>query len=634
MNPPRETVHATGTQPAKDVPAEVRDNEQRLSALIQATTAVLWTADAQGGFLVPQPSWENYTGQRWPEYAGTGGLAAIHPEDRRRVEEAWLAGVRSSQPYQVEARLWHAAGGQYRHTVCRAAPVRNPDYSIREWVGTFEDVHQRWLAEENLRQSNAALRESEDHFRSTVELNPQIPWTATPEGKLEDFSPQWLALTGLTREQAFRGGWLQAPHPEDLPGLREQWAHSIRTGDPFDFEHRLRQADGSYRWMRTRARPRRDSKGKIVRWYAYTEDIDDRKRAEIELRRAKRQVDNILASIRESFIALDHQWRFTYVSDRVLAQTEKNREQLIGQKLWDVFPEARESGFWDGYHRCMHERVPLQFETTYPDMGRSFEVHAYPTDEGICAYILDITDRKQNEDALRKANAELEEFAHVASHDLQEPLRAVHIFTELLLKRFPVEDADASLYGGFIRQAVVRMVDLIRDLLSYSKIIHADRSLRSTAELSSSLAQALQALQARIDETGAIVTSDPLPVVLGDSALLSQVFQNLLSNSLKYRRDPLAPQIHIAAEPEREHWVIAVRDNGIGFEQQYAERIFRLFQRLHRDQYPGTGLGLAICQRIVQRCGGRMWAEGRPGQGATFFFSLPKAEGSGAASSL
>lgn len=634
MNPPRETVHATGTQPAKDVPAEVRDNEQRLSALIQATTAVLWTADAQGGFVVPQPSWENYTGQRWPEYAGTGGLAAIHPEDRPSVEEAWLAGVRSGQPYQVEARLWHAAGGQYRHIVCRAAPVRNPDYSIREWVGTFEDFHQRWLAEENLRQSNAALRESEDHFRHTVELNPQIPWTATPEGKLEDFSPQWLALTGLTREQAFMGGWLQAPHPEDLPGLRERWAHSIRTGEPFDLEHRLRSADGIYRWVRTRARPRRDSNGKIVRWYAYTEDIDDRKRAEIELRRAKRQVDNILASIRESFIALDHQWRFTYVSDRVLAQTEKSREQLIGQKLWDVFPEARESGFWDGYHRCMQERVPVQFETIYPDMGRFFEVHAYPTDEGICAYILDITDRKQNEDALRKANAELEEFAHVASHDLQEPLRAVHIFTELLLKRFPVEDTDASLYGGFIRQAVVRMVDLIRDLLSYSKIIHADPSLRSTADLSSSLAQALQALQARIDETGAIVTSDPLPLVLGDSALLSQVFQNLLSNSLKYRRDPLPPEIHIAAEPEREHWVIAVRDNGIGFEQQYAERIFRLFQRLHRDQYPGTGLGLAICQRIVQRCGGRMWAESKPGEGATFFFSLPKAEGSGAASPL
>lgn len=627
MNTPREPVHATATQPAKDVPAAVRENEQRLSALIQATTAVLWTADAQGSFVVPQASWENYTGQRWPEYAGSGCLAAIHPEDRRRVEEAWLAGVRSSQPYQVEARLWHAAGGQYRNTICRAAPVRNSDYSIREWVGTFEDVHQRWLAEENLRSSNEALRESEDHFRHTVELNPQIPWTATPDGKLEDFSSQWLALTGLTRQEAFTGGWLQAPHPEDLPSLRERWAHSIRTGEPFDLEHRLRRADGSYRWVRTRARPRRDSDGRIVRWYAYTEDIDDRKRAEIELRRAKRQVDNILASIRESFIALDHQWRFTYVSDRVVARTGRSREELIGQKLWDVFPEARESGFWDGYHRCMQERAPVRFESTYPEMGGLFEVHAYPTDEGICAYILDVTERKQNEEALRKANAELEEFAHVASHDLQEPLRAVHIFTELLLKRFPVDDPDASLYGGFIRQAVVRMVELIHDLLSYSKIIHTDRSIRSTADLSVSLEQALQALRARIHETGALVTSDRLPVVQGDSALLTQVFQNLLSNSLKYRRDQLPPEIHIGAEPEREHWVIAVRDNGIGFEQQYAERIFRLFQRLHRDQYPGTGLGLAICQRIVQRCGGRMWAESKPGEGATFFFSLPKAAG-------
>jgi len=627
MNGPQDRAYAAGTQPAKDVPVEVRENEQRLSALIQATTAVLWTADARGGFVTPQPSWENYTGQRWPEYAGTGALSAIHPEDRRRVEEASLAGVRSSQPYQVEARLWHAAGGQYRHTICRAAPVRNSDYSIREWVGTFEDVHQRWLAEESLRQSNAALRESEDHFRHTVDLNPQIPWTATPEGKLEDFSPQWLALTGLTRQQAFLGGWLQAPHPEDLPALRERWAHSIRTGEPFDLEHRLRGADGRYRWVRTRAQPRRDTQGKIVRWHAYTEDIDDRKRAEIELRRALRQVDNILASIRESFIALDHQWRFTYVTNRVITRTGKSRDELIGQKLWDVFPEARESGFWDGYHRCMRERVPVQFESSYPEMGRSFEVHAYPTDEGLCAYILDVTERKQNEDALLKANAELEEFAHVASHDLQEPLRAVHIFTELLLKRFPVDDPDATLYGGFIRQAVVRMVELIHDLLSYSKVVHIDRSIRSSADLSSSLAQAVQTLRTRLDETGATVTNEWLPVVQGDGALLSQVFQNLLSNSLKYRRDHVPLQIDITAEADREQWIIAVKDNGIGFEQQYAERIFRLFQRLHRDRYPGTGLGLAICQRIVQRCGGRMWAEGKPGEGASFYFALPKAEG-------
>src|SRR5581483_7815046 len=128
------------------------------------------------------------------------------------------------------------------------------------------------------------------------------------------------------------------------------------------------------------------------------------------------------------------------------------------------------------------------------------------------------------------ANTELEEFAHVASHVLQEPLRTVHIFTELLLKRFPIDDPDASLYGGFIRHSVVRMLDLIRDLLSYSKIIHTDRLIRSTADLSSSLAQALETLRPRIDESGAVVTAGPLPRVRGDSALLSQVFQNLLSN--------------------------------------------------------------------------------------------------------
>jgi signal transduction histidine kinase len=228
---------------------------------------------------------------------------------------------------------------------------------------------------------------------------------------------------------------------------------------------------------------------------------------------------------------------------------------------------------------------------------------------------------------LRRSNADLTQFAYVASHDLQEPLRTVGIYTQMLLRRVLPRDPEAERYAGFIRQGVRRMEELIRDLLSYSRTLQADEQPRRTADLSEVLAQTLALLQDRINETGAVITSEPLPVVAGDNSQLTLVFQNLLSNSLKYRRADVRTEIHLSAVRQGHEWVISVHDNGIGFEPQYAERIFGLFKRLHKDEYPGTGLGLAICQRILERSGGRIWAEGRPGEGATFFLALPGREG-------
>lgn len=472
-----------------------------------------------------------------------------------------------------------------------------------------------------------------------------------------------------------------------------------------------------------------------------------RKRSEIELRRATRQVENILASIRESFIALDRQWRFTFANDRVLDRAGLSREQLIGRNIWEVFPEARAS-FEEGYRRAMEGRVTVRFEALAELPPRAYEVHAYPTNEGLCAYILNITERKrteesarqlagiveatsdfvaiarldggivylnqagramigidgeagaqhlsdadlyppavlekkrsvwlpaalrdgsaggegalrardgreipasfvvvahfgpagepdyvstiardiaerqQTENALRKVNAELEEFAYVASHDLQEPLRSVNIYSELLLRRFPQPDAQAEQYTHFIHEGVARMDTLLHDLLSYSRVIHGEAQRDERADLAVALDLALQTMKRRIEEDGVVVHSGPLPVVRGEAGHLAHVFENLLSNSIKYRRKGVAAEIRISAAQNGDEWIIAVKDNGIGFEQRYAERIFRLFQRLHRNNYEGTGLGLAICQRIIERYGGRIWAEGDPARGATFYFALPKA---------
>jgi signal transduction histidine kinase len=232
---------------------------------------------------------------------------------------------------------------------------------------------------------------------------------------------------------------------------------------------------------------------------------------------------------------------------------------------------------------------------------------------------------------LTRVNRELEEFAYVSSHDLQEPLRMVNIYTHLILKATQEktdgkpDDDDVKLaqYREFVRQGIDRMEALIRDLLTFSRTIQSYEPPVGVADLSVSLKEALSVLSDRIEESGAVITAGSLPRVRADAAQMVHVFQNLLSNSIKYRTKGVPPEIHISSEESDGNWIVSVTDNGIGFDQKYAERIFGLFKRLHKDEYPGTGLGLAICQRLVERYGGRIWATSTAGLGATFYMALP-----------
>ena len=200
----------------------------------------------------------------------------------------------------------------------------------------------------------------------------------------------------------------------------------------------------------------------------------------------------------------------------------------------------------------------------------------------------------------------------------------VNVYTQLLVKRRLVDNEEANSYAEIITQGVRRMEALIDDVLSYSRVIHADTEA-GAIDLSAVLAEVLTNLKLQIEESGAQIRTMVLPWVRGEKLALTHVFQNLLSNSLKYRQPDVPLEIVISAEKKGPECLISVRDNGIGFDQQYAERIFGLFKRLHSDAYPGTGLGLAVCKRIVERYGGRIWAESKRNEGATFYFTLPGA---------
>lgn len=235
----------------------------------------------------------------------------------------------------------------------------------------------------------------------------------------------------------------------------------------------------------------------------------------------------------------------------------------------------------------------------------------------------EIAERKRTEEELARSNAELRQFAYVASHDLQEPLRMVSSYMQLLEQRYRGKlDSDADDFITYAVDGAKRMQKLINDLLTYSRLSTHGNDYQST-DCEAVLDFVLTNLQIAIEESGTVVTHDPLPTVMADNSQLGQLFQNLISNAIKFRGEE-PPRIHISAEQREKEWVFSVSDNGIGIDPKSVRRIFEIFQRLHgRVEYPGTGIGLAICKKIVECHGGRIWVESEPEAGAIFYFTIP-----------
>jgi PAS domain S-box-containing protein len=318
-------------------------------------------------------------------------------------------------------------------------------------------------------------------------------------------------------------------------------------------------------------------------------------------------------------------------------------EQVIGRTLKDA-------GFSDEVLVVLNRPVAEAFRTgkeqsvEFPFLGADglnyYQSRIVPergptgSIESVLAITEDITERKQAEEALRlsndelrRANADLDEFAYVASHDLREPLRMVNVYTQLLLRRHvKAQDGEAQTFAGIINDGVSRMEELIGDVLSYSRAVYDD-SIHQPVDLGAVLNTSLATIGELVNANSAVITADPLPQVLGNDFQLVQVFNNVLSNAIKYRKPNETPHIHVSAYRQNGECIVRISDNGIGFKPQYAERIFGLFKRLHKTEYPGTGLGLAICRRIIGRFGGRIWAESAgEGNGASLFFALPYLE--------
>jgi PAS domain S-box-containing protein len=376
----------------------------------------------------------------------------------------------------------------------------------------------------------------------------------------------------------------------------------------------------------------------VVGTACHARDITEKKKDAERLLSAYQENISILESITDGFFTLDKNWIVTYWNKEAERMLYQPRESIVGKNIWETYSETIPLKFYSEAHRSMQDQVAVKFEEFFSPLNLWIEASVYPTAHRLSIFFRDITVRREHEIAISDlneqlnkraeeliaSNAELEQFAYVASHDLQEPLRMVSSFLQLLEKKYKSQlDETATLYINYAVDGAERMKRLILDLLEYSRVGTNTDELVET-DFNEVLQQVVETFTTKIAANDAQIKTHPLPVAKASKMQMTQLLQNLVSNSFKYNTSPM-PQIEIGCDDNGDTWQFFVKDNGIGIDKKFFDKIFVIFQRLHnKSRFSGTGIGLAICKKIVERHGGSIWVQSMPGEGATFFFTIAK----------
>lgn len=634
---------------------ESRLNERRFRSLVEATTQIVWTRASHGNVTVEQPDWTRFTGQT-AEQLGWGWIDAVHPDDREHTRYSWMHAVETQTQYQVEHRL-RRHDGTYRFMRVRAIPIRSEDGTLLEWMGVHEDITERHDAEQQ-------LQEREARYRALVEYTIVGVTRISLDGQFIDVNPAAAAFLGYSQAELAGMKVKDVTYPDDLNdtfGALQQVLSGQR--DAVTLEKRYIRKDGQVVWSNSGVTAVRSESGDVSYLIAVISNITERKQAEAKLHQLNADLEHrvrertadlvqersflraLLESLAEGIVACDATGTLNLFNDATTrvyglpasplppdqwsAAYRLYRPDGVTPLLLEDIPlyralngeAVRDEDFVLVPHGKPRRYVTVSGSTIYSPSGEKL---------GAVVAIHDLTAQRKAEQEvqrinaeLRRSNAELAQFAAVASHDLKAPLRTITSYLQLLERRYQEElDEKARTLIAFTVDAATRMNVLIEDLLAYSRVgrerrirpVHAWRVLHDV----------LENLAATLQERGAQVTSGDLPVVLADETQVRQVLQNLIANAVKFQPEGRTPRIHIRAEQAGQQVHFQVSDNGIGIEKQYQERIFRIFQRLHgKDEFAGSGIGLAVVKKIIEEHGGSIWVESEIDRGTTFHFTLP-----------
>jgi PAS domain S-box-containing protein len=623
------------TERARAVEA-LRASESELRTKFAAMTDVILVLDKEGRYLDIAPTNPSLLYKPPAELIG------------RRLHEVLPTPQADSFLAHIERALEAQQEVEFQYTL----EIGGSEVWFAATVSPMPEDRVLWVARDitGLKEAEEALRKSEERYRLVAQATNEAIWDSDILADKQTWNGAIEAIFGYPAGIETNSAWWEEHiHPEDRERVLAGIESVIESGgEMWSEEYRFRHPDGSYRFCHVRGEAQRDQNGVPSRMTGVVQDVTERKRVEEALRTSEARFRALVERIPaityiEVVDSEEPATEFLYISPQIETMSGYSPEEWMadpGLFSANLHPEDRERVLAED-ERTEETGEPFSMEyRQFTRDGRvvwvrdvAFLVH---DEDGEPLYWLsvqlDVTERKKAEEELaelveelRRSNAELEQFAYVASHDLQEPLRMVASYTQLLARRYEGRlDSDADEFIGYAVDGANRMQTLINDLLTYSRVGTQGHELVPT-DTGEVFGVACANLKRAIEESGAeVVSSEELPTVMGDQTQLVQLFQNLIANAIKFRREGVAPRVEVGAERStEEEWLFRVGDNGIGVEPQYAERIFRIFQRLHgKGEYTGTGIGLAVCKKIVERHGGRIWVDSELGEGTTFYFTL------------
>ena len=612
-------------------------SERNLIQIINTIPTTAWSTRPDGYCDFLSDRWLDYAGFTVQDALGWNWGAVIHPEDAKGLIDYWQACLASGTPVDTEARM-RRFDGEYRWFLFRANPLRDASGTIVKWYGTNVDIEDR-------KQADQALRASERNLSLIINTIPMLAWATRPDGYCDFLNQRWLDYAGMPAELAYGWGWATAIHPDDAAGLQQYWRSCLANGTPADTEARLRRFDGEYRWFLFRDNPLRDEAGNIVKWYGTAVDIEDRKRAEEELRRS----EVLLAEGQRVSQTGSFYWHVD--TDEIRSSEEIHRILELGldtpltmARLADrVHPEDVAS-LNERVLQARHRGAALDTEVRVKVTDGTFKylrmtAYGAQTREGELEYVgalQDVTERRLSEEALARVRSELAYMTRVASmgaltasiaHEVNQPLSGIITNANTCLRMLAAVPPN-------IEGALETARRTIRDGNRASEVIARLRALfakKNTGTESVDLNEATREVVAlsvnelqRHRVTLRTEFASNLPLITGDRIQLQQVVLNLLMNALAAMSgvEDRSRQLLIRTERDVGDSVrLSVKDAGVGIEAEDPDRLFEAF---YTTKSTGMGIGLSVSRSIIENHDGRLWAVPNEGPGATFTFSIPQ----------